>query len=324
MVHITFKENRIELDQGQTVLSALLDHGYDVPHNCRAGACQTCLMQAVEGEVPDKAQHGLKDTLKAQGFFLSCSCEPLSPLQIVLSASSGIRRQTTVIQHDIVGPDVLRIRLQTEQQFTYRAGQYITLWKSDSVGRSYSLASVSELDDFLELHIRRIEHGEVSNWLFDKVKIDEKLEIQDATGDCFYMPGNPQQKLLLAGTGTGLAPLVGIARDALGQNHQGDIHLIHGAKNIQDLYMHQQLIDMARQFSNFHYHASVLQAETNESAVSTDPIDKLMLEVTSDAAEWKAYLCGDVDIVNLLKKKLFLAGASMNNIYTDSFIIGEN
>lgn len=320
MTHITFDDKRIELDQGQTVLSALLDHGYDIPNNCRAGACQSCMMQGIEGQIPDNAQTGLKDTLKAQGYFLACICEPLTPLHIVSSNSADLRILTTVIEHEVISTDVLRLRLKPEQEFNYHAGQYITIWKNDTIGRSYSLASVTELDDFLELHVRRIQDGLVSNWLHNEIKTGDSLEIQEASGDCFYIPGSPEQKLMLAGTGTGLAPLIGIARDALQQGHAGEIHLIHGTKQVDDLYMHRLLIDMSQQFSNFHYRASVLQADKVIAPVSTDAIDKLIMDVATDPSEWKAYLCGAADIVNTLKMKLFLAGASMSNIYTDPFI----
>ena len=320
MAHITYDDKRIELDKGQTVLSALLDNGYEIPNSCRAGACQSCMMQVVEGEVPENAQKGLKDTLKAQGYFLACSCEPITALHIAAVNSADLRLKTTVIEHEVIRTDILRLRLKPEEEFNYHAGQYINIWKDKNIARSYSLASVKELDDFLELHIRRIEDGVVSNWLHNDIKTGDNLEIQDATGDCFYIPGSPEQKLLLAGTGTGLAPLIGIARDALRQGHTGEIQLIHGVKQAGDLYMHHQLIDMAQQYPNFHYLASVLEPDNISAPICTDPIDKLTLDVATDASEWKAYLCGDVEIINTLKKKLFLAGTSMNNIYTDPFV----
>lgn len=320
MSHIIFDEQRIELDAGQTVLSALLDRGYDIPNSCRAGVCQTCLMRAVEGEVPETAQTGLKDTLKAQGYFLACSCTPQTPLRVVASAADVLRGPATVIAHELLGTDILRLRLKPAGDFDYRAGQYLTVWKDVGVGRSYSLASVAELDDYLELHVRRIPNGIVSNWLHDEIKTGDTLQIQAATGNCFYMPGSPAQNMLLAGTGTGLAPLIGIARDALRQGHSGDIHLIHGARQVGDLYMHRTLLEMASQYPQFHYHASVLQADNVAAPISTVPLDQQVKETAADPADWRIYLCGDISMVNALKKKLFLAGASMGNIYTDPFV----
>ena len=319
MAHIIFDDKRIELDQGQTVLSALLDSGYDIPNSCRAGACQSCMMQAVDGNIPDSAQQGLKDTQKAQGYFLACSCTPDESLTIAAHDQSSLRIPATVIEHTIVSNDILQLRLKTEQDFTYRAGQFINIFK-DKLSRSYSLASVAELGELLELHIRRIDSGIVSNWLHHEIKPGNKLEIQQATGNCFYTSESSKEKILLAGTGTGLAPLIGIARDALQQNHVGEIHLVHGAKQVDDLYMHQSLINMSQQFDNFYYHASVLQADEVIDPITTESIDKLVLNIATEPSEWKHYLCGDENIVNTLKKKLFLAGASMSNIFTDPFI----
>jgi len=320
MSHIIFKDKHIELDEGQTVLSALLDSGYEIPNSCRAGACQSCLMQSVEGHVPENSQQGLKETLKAQGYFLACSCVPTTPLQIAFADTSNLRVKANVVEHELISKDVLRLRLKPEKSFDYHAGQYLSFYKDSSIARSYSLASVNELDEYLEFHIRRIDQGTVSSWLHNEIKAGYELEIGLPTGDCFYIPGTPEQKIILAGTGTGLAPLIGIARDAIHQGHSGEIHLVHGAKAQDELYMHQQLINMSDQYPNFHYHASVLQADEVESPISSDTIDKVVTDIATNAADWKAYLCGDEDIVNTLKKKLFLAGTSMGNIYTDPFI----
>ena len=76
MTDILFNGQTIRVKIGQTVLSALLEQGHNIPNSCRAGVCQSCLIQATEGDVPPEAQTGLKDTLKAQGYFMACSCKP--------------------------------------------------------------------------------------------------------------------------------------------------------------------------------------------------------------------------------------------------------
>jgi len=330
MTHIIFDEQRIELEEGQTVLSALLERDHDIANSCRVGVCQSCLLQAVDGEVPESAQVGLKDTLKVQGYFLACSCKPETPLHVVKANDTDLYHSATVIEHELLGSDILRLRLKPEHMFEYRAGQFVTLWKTQSLGRSYSLASVAELDDSLELHIRRIPGGQLSNWLHDEVKVGNSLQLQSATGNCFYIPGSAEQKILLAGTGTGLAPLIGIARDALRQRHSGEIHLIHGTVQKEDLYLHQTLLDMAKQNEQFHYYANVLRLNEQQvpdnanSIIRSLPLEQQVTEIAVQPAEWKAYLCGDESIVNSLKKKLFISGFNMKNIYTDPFVISTD
>lgn len=320
MTHIIFNDQRIDLEKEQTVLSALLDQGYQIPNSCRAGVCQTCLMQAVDGDIPSKAQDGLKDTLKAQGYFLACSCTLQEPLHVRSVDVEMLRSAATVIEHKLFAKDILHLRLKPKEPFDYRAGQYITLWKDSVVGRNYSLASVAEMDESIALHIRRIPGGVISNWLHDEIKVGSKLEIQAAAGNCFYLPGSSEQSMLLAGTGTGLAPLLGIARDALRQGHKGDIHLVHGGRQIEDLYMHDTLVDMATTHHQFYYHANVLEAENIAPPISMNPLERQITEVVAEPADWRIYLCGDAPMVNTLKRKLFIAGASMANIYTDPFV----
>lgn len=325
MPHIIFDNQRIDLSEGQTVLSALLERNYNIPNSCQAGVCQSCLMQASNGEIPAAAQNGLKDTHKAQGYFLSCSCTPNTPLEISMVNDANQRYTATVSEHRLLSSDILCLRLTIPNTFEYRAGQFINLWKDKTLGRSYSLASVSTLDDDIELHIRRIKNGEMSNWLHDNVRLGDELDIQAATGDCFYVADKPEQKIILAGTGTGLAPLIGIARDALQQQHQGEIHLLHGAIKSDDLYQHQMLLRMAEQYEQFHYHANVLQRDDEKIADNViryeHPLEQHITEIMQQSKDCKAYLCGDADIVNKLKRTLFIGGMNMNNIYSDPFIM---
>jgi len=320
MVKIQYGDQLVEVENGQTILEVLLHEGHEIPNNCRAGACQSCLMQAIDGEVPAAAQSGLKDTQKSQGYFMACRCQPSSDLKISPLNAEEIFTTATVIERQLLSEDVLRLRLVPEKPFAYRAGQFVTLWNSQKIGRSYSLASVFGVDPFLEFHIRRIDEGRLSPWLHEQIDINDQLQIQPACGDCFYVPENKLQPILLAGTSTGLAPLIGIARDALEQSHEGEIHLLHGALKPAGLYLHNTLLSMAQAYDNFHYHASVLENDHSIAGIGEGSLDEQAMGLLSNPAEWKIYLCGAPEMVNSLKKKIFLAGANMRNIHSDPFI----
>lgn len=320
MTKLVYAGTELEVAAGQTVLSALLGHGHVVPNNCHIGVCQSCLMRAVAGDVPAAAQQGLKDTLKAQNYFLACQCIPTEPLEVMLPAPDSVRTTATLVQVQALSADVLRLRLKPEAEFAYQAGQYVMLWNSQALGRCYSLASVPGLDDTLELHVARVAGGRMSAWLFDVLKPGDQVQLQAATGDCFYVEGEPEQNLLLAGTGTGLAPLWGIVRDALHRGHRGEIHLVHGAVQTQGLYLHEALLKLGHEFDNFFYHASVLNGDKLPEQVSVGHIETLVTRIVPKPKDWKVYLCGAPELVSGLKKKVFLAGASMANIYSDPFV----
>ncbi|HYO56124.1 2Fe-2S iron-sulfur cluster-binding protein [Archangium sp.] len=305
------------LDEGESVLDGLLRRGVEVPHSCRAGACQSCLMRAERGEVPAKAQVGLKETLKARGYFLACACQPDGELEVA-GAGADLRVPSRIAALERLSDSVLCVRLRPEGGFEYRAGQYVSVLRADGLARSYSLASQPH-EETLELHVRRVAGGRMSGWLFDEARPGDALELQGPAGECFYVPGRPEQPLLLAGTGTGLAPLYGLVRDALARGHTGPIWLFHGAVEASGLYLVEELRELQSRYSCFQYRPCVLRGQ-ERAGVTVGALDALIKEACPRPMGWRAYLCGDPDLVLSLRKKLFLAGLSLKDIHADAFL----
>lgn len=321
MAIIHYAEREIPVTTGESALDALLSHGCEVPNSCRAGVCQSCLLRASAGRIPQQAQVGLKDTLRAQGYFLACRCHPEEDMRVELPDEEDVRLSATVTTLEPLTKNVLRLRLQPIGDFQYRAGQHVTLWRDATLGRSYSLASVPALDESLEFHIKVIPDGRFSAWAQQELRVGNRLALQGPNGHCFYVPGSEDQDILLIGTGTGLAPLYGILRDALHRGHRGDIHLFHGAWDASGLYWVDPLQTLAQEYRNFHYHPSVLHADGSLAPdIEVGPLDQLALPATRNLSGSKIYLCGSPELVHTLRKRAFLAGASMSDIYVDAFL----
>ena len=324
MAHLKFRDAVLNVSSGKTVLDTLLDNGIEIPNNCRAGACQSCLMQVTKGKVPEKAQLGLKDSFKAKGYFLACCCQPEENIDICLPDANQIQTRSTVTEINKLSDDVIELKISTDDLYEYYSGQYVTLWRDESLGRSYSIAGLPDDNNTLTFHIRLIPNGAFSAWAHNDLRIGDTIFVQGPAGDCFYTKGNPGQNLLLVGTGTGLAPLYGIIRDALQSEHTGEIHLFHGALNSQGLYLQDRLTALAHQYTHFNYHPCVLKADENmpENIIVGD-INDIIFKNVSNPSGWKTYLCGDPDLVKKLRKQIFLAGSKMNDIYSDPFIYSK-
>jgi ferredoxin-NADP reductase/ferredoxin len=323
MATITFEDDAYPLAAGESVLDGLLRQGVDVPNSCRAGACQSCLMRAVDGGAPPAAsQQGLKDSLKAQGFFLACQCKPAADLTVARADGAMARAAATVLRIEKLSADVARVLLDCHAPFEYRPGQFLHLVRADGLTRSYSLASQGSRDDFLELHVRKVRGGAMSNWLHDDVAPGHQLEVRGPAGDCFYLAGRPEQPILLAGTGTGLAPLYAIVRDALHHGHTGPIRLYHGGLNPAGLYLVGELTQLAAEYANFTYVRCVLEAEgSSDAALRVGNMEQIILADTPKFAGWRVFLCGNPELVKSLRKRIFLAGATMKEIYSDAFVM---
>ena len=142
MSRLTYNNTTYTCSENETVLDVLHAHDVPVPSSCRSGQCQTCLMQAVKGTPPEAAQKGLKDTLKAQNYFLACCCKPSEDLEVSLPNSATARVRATVQRIEKLCNDIVGVTLYCEPPLEYKAGQFINLFKDNTLARSYSLASV--------------------------------------------------------------------------------------------------------------------------------------------------------------------------------------
>ncbi len=316
---ISFEGAQYQSEMGESVLDCLVRHGVSVNYSCRAGVCQSCMMVAVEGEPTVNSQQGVRETLKRQDHFLICACVPETDMSVAVPDRAGSVFETSVLSLSRLGTDVIRLRLVRPEHYAYLPGQFLNLSNAAGVTRSYSLASVPALDDFLELQVRVVQDGQVSGWIGETLTVGDSVTISESAGECSYMPGREEQPLLLVGTGTGLAPLIGIVRDALQQGHCGPIHLYHGSSTAEGLYLRSELQEMAATNESFHYHPCVSRGDVPEGLRVGRAADLALQDVVQFSG-WRVYLCGREDMVKALQKKAFLAGASMQDIFADPFV----
>jgi len=312
------------LEEGQSVLDALLAANVDVPYSCRKGTCFSCVLKHEEGDLPVQAQSGLRTNQAEQGYFLSCQCRPAGPLKAALPDAASFFTRARVTGQRLAAPNVLILRLCPEKPFQYRAGQYLTLRRPDGLSRSYSLASVPGPDSDLEIHVKRMPGGVMSNWLHDQLEASASLDIQGPYGDCYYPETDLDQPSLLIGTGTGLAPLMGIVREALLKGHRGEIRLYHGSGSPAGLYHNEALRSLDARHPNLTYCACVSRPDPQSEHPGSESYrnqraDRAALGDIKDLEGWRIYLCGNRVMVQNTKKLAFLAGADLTDIHVDPF-----
>lgn len=187
MPAISFEGRSYPVAAEQSALDALLAGGVEAAHSCKAGTCGSCMMRAVEGALPEKAQAGLKASWKAQGYFLPCLCLPDADLSVA-KVGSDARWGAAITALERLSSDVLGVRLTCDTVIDFRAGQYITLLLGGVLARSYSIASLPGGLD-IEIHVRRIAGGKMSGWLHDTAKVSDRVQIQGLRAIVFICRG---------------------------------------------------------------------------------------------------------------------------------------
>lgn len=103
------------------------------------------------------------------------------------------------------------------EAFEYRPGQFLTLAvPSDQTGvaaRCYSLSSSPESGEPHTITVKRTEEGYASNWLCDNLRPGDEIRVLPPEG--IFTPKTLEHDLLLFAGGSGVTPVISIARHAL-------------------------------------------------------------------------------------------------------------
>lgn len=318
MPQIHFEGRPYELREQETVLEGLLRHGAALRSGCRSGVCQSCLLRSVDATPPAAAQQGVKPSLKESGHFLACQCRPAQDMSVEFPGGEVLPwRPATVVAKAPLSGRVMGVTLRCPDGFTFRAGQFINLCYGERV-RSYSIANVPDEGDTLQLHVYRIDDGVTSTWIHTGLASGERVDIQGPFGECVYEPAYRDQPLLLIGTGCGVAPLRGIIHNALRQDHQAPIHLFHGSRSMDGVYLSEEMWALSRAHPHFSYTPRLSDGSVPPGYTAGRAAD-VALARHPRLKDWRVYLCGNSAMVKSTKRRAFLAAAALQHIHADPF-----
>src|SRR5579859_6892502 len=108
---------------------------------------------------------------------------------------------------------VFDLTARQRDRFAYRPGQFLTLrlpTPEGPVARCYSLASSPHTDPLPKVTVKRVVGGAGSNWICDNVRPGTELDVLEPAG--VFTPGSLDEDLLLVAAGSGIAPIMGIAK----------------------------------------------------------------------------------------------------------------
>jgi NAD(P)H-flavin reductase len=278
------------------------------------------VLRASSGAIPERAQAGLKTAWRAQRYVLACQCRPEDDLALE-PVDERPELASRVVASERLTDTVFRIQLERPSGFEFHAGQFVHVVRPcDGLSRPYSIASLPSEPE-LELHVAVHAAGRMSAWLPGASR--QPVRIRGPFGECSYVPGRRDEPLLLAGTGTGLAPLLGVLRAALLAEHRGPIRVYHGARRPSGLYAWERLCAVTRRHANVTAVGCVLSSDTERFDASTMRLRRLeeaVLEDIASIAAWRFYLSGNPAVVKRLRKQVFLAGAPLGHIHSDPFV----
>lgn len=310
---------------GKSLVDAALLVGVTLPHSCKTGRCSTCKCKVLQGETTAlQTETGLTYAEKAEGWILSCvrSAQTDVTLEVedlgnvVLPPSKTLPCRISSI--DRLATDVVRIMLRLPPTADFRSipGQYIDVIGPGGVRRSYSLANANTADKTLELHIRAVGGGVMSDYWFKQAKANDLLRLNGPLGTFFLRDLN-QLHLVFLATGTGIAPvkamLESLANTAPEQAPQS-VTVFWGGRTAEDLYIDPQAIPAGHRF------VPVLSRAAEGWTGASGYVQNALLAMQLDLARTVVYACGSDAMIRSAKASLLVAGLPGNRFFADAFV----
>lgn len=139
-----------------------------------------------------------------------------------------------------------RTRDGAQIPFDYLVGQFLTLHiepQGIPTKRSYTIASTPTWRDRIEITVKREDHGLVSRWLHDEIKVGDEIEIEVPSGT-FFFTGAEAESIVLIGGGVGITPMMSAARYLTDINWSGKIYLILGFLAPRDFIFREEIAEL--------------------------------------------------------------------------------
>ncbi len=228
-------------------------------------------------------------------------------------------------------PDTISVYLQqpAQSKIAYKPGQFLTLlipMSGETVRRSYSMSSCPHTDKELCVTVKRVSNGKVSNYLNDNLKVGQELEVMEPMGS-FALDLRPiQRHVILIGAGSGITPLMSIAKAVLRMESSSIVSLLYGNRNQDTIIFKNALEELQKEFPNRFRVVHVLSQPNAGWTGHTGRLNrtlaiKLINELPKlDVYRTDYYMCGPVGLMEEMEGALNILYVPKDRIHKESFM----
>lgn len=217
---------------------------------------------------------------------------------------------------------------------TYRfaAGQYLTLRhevQGQDLRRSYSICSAP--GEALRVGVRKVRGGVFSTWLHEHLKAGDLVQVlppQGHFGDALTrQPTRPAHTLLVA-AGSGITPMVSIAKDLLQSSKSSRVTLLYGNRQVVSTMFKEELEDLKNRYLTRLALHTVFSREVvdapSDSPLAAGRLDGARIQsflqsLVDPKSLGQVFVCGPNAFNDEAEAALLAAGISADRIHIERF-----
>ena len=222
-------------------------------------------------------------------------------------------------------PTVRSFTLKLPAWAGHRPGQHVdlrlTAQDGYSVERSYSIASEPERAGEVDITVERIEGGEVSPFLHEVVVAGDRLEVRGPIGGYFVWEATLGGPLLLVAGGSGVVPLMAMARHRARAGSQVPTRLLFSSRGPDEIIYADELDQLAAPRDGFEVAHTLTRRQPPGWTGYARRIDEQMLAEILEplGPATRTYACGPTALIETVANALVRLGLPPDRIRTERF-----
>jgi len=330
-IDINRQERVLEVEGGQSLLSALFENEIYVPSACGGkGSCGYCKVRVASGGgpvLPTETPYLTRREVRS-GVRLACQVKVREDLEIVVPEEYlNVKMFSATVEdiHDLTY-DIKEITfsLREPSEIEARPGQYIQIEAPAPDGveyRAYSISSPSYLvRDKVELNVRLIPGGIGSTYLHGLQKGDA-VTFTGPYGE-FVLSEDPEVEVVCVGGGVGMAPIKNLVYSICTRWPDRSCFMFFGCRGTRDIFYYDEFRELAEKHPNFR--AVYALSDPLEPGEPWDgetgfihlAVDKYL---KVDGTRRQAFMCGPPPMIEAVTRVLETKGLAPDDIFYDKF-----
>ncbi|MCL6269103.1 FAD-binding oxidoreductase [Sansalvadorimonas sp. 2012CJ34-2] len=210
-----------------------------------------------------------------------------------------------LVSNQKLAPRTIELTFRVDAPFAFEAGQFVSLLfehKGEQFKRSYSLASSPELlagENLFKVAIGLIPGGAASE-CFANAKPGDQFSMIGPFG-LLTLPKELPERLVLVGTGTGMAPYRSMLPQLEKLISQGvKVHILMGTRLRSDVFYHQDFKALTDSSTDVQFEACLSKEEDiqPENGETSGRVQNRFPELHLNPEKDLVYLCGNPAMIN--------------------------
>lgn len=209
--------------------------------------------------------------------------------------------------------DVMFLSFAVPSSFSFQAGQYIIIKIMNGPEfrmKSYSILNPPSQKGKLNLCVKIISGGFASE-AFTAMKLDEKISLRGPLGRLTFDESSDEHWFIC--NGTGLTPFYSMLMEYVPTHPQKKCTLIFGVRSKKDLFLHQELQELADKNSHFTY-IPTLSRDAWEGSMG-----RVQTHLPENMQDKTFYICGLKEMVLETQELLRSKGVAKEKIRMERY-----